>query len=173
MQHASHGPHDEHRTAREDTDDRGAGHAAAPGHYRQLLGMVVLSYIAMYVLMYAMVDRFDNVLGNLNQVYMAGLMAAPMALIELLLMRRMYRNRVLNAVIAGASVLAMLLCWHGIRRQAAVSDQQFLRSMIPHHAGAVLMCGRNRLVDPELQELCRDIVASQQAEIDFMRSKLD
>lgn len=176
MRHASHEDHDARAadTGREHPADGSGHHAGAPsGHYRQLLGMVVLSYIAMYVLMYAMVDRFDNVLGNLNQVYMAGLMAAPMALIELVLMRRMYRNRALNAVIAGASVVAMLWCWLGIRQQAAVGDQQFLRSMIPHHAGAVLMCGRNRLSDPELQELCRGIVASQQAEIDFMKSKLD
>jgi hypothetical protein len=30
----------------------------------------------MYVLMYAMVNRLDNVYSNLNQAYMAGLMAA-------------------------------------------------------------------------------------------------
>ena len=41
-----------------------------------------------------------------------------------------------------------------------------------HHAGALLMCERNRLRDPELQALCRQIVASQQAEIDLMKAKL-
>jgi len=46
-------------------------------HYRHLAIMTVLSFIAMYVLMYAMVDRFANVYNNLNQVYMAGPMAAP------------------------------------------------------------------------------------------------
>ena len=48
-------------------------------HYRRLLVMTALSFVAMYVLMYAMVDRFDNVYSNFNQVYMAGLMTASMA----------------------------------------------------------------------------------------------
>jgi hypothetical protein len=50
-----------------------------------LLIMTVLMFIAMYWLMYAMVDRLANVYPNLNQVYMAGLMTAPMVLIELAL----------------------------------------------------------------------------------------
>lgn len=52
-------------------------HPAGLGPYRALLGMTVLSYIAMYVLMYAMVDRWSNVFNNVNQLYMAGLMASP------------------------------------------------------------------------------------------------
>lgn len=35
-----------------------------------------LSFAAMYGLMYAMLDRLDNVYPNLNQLYMAGLMTA-------------------------------------------------------------------------------------------------
>ncbi|MGD6497686.1 DUF305 domain-containing protein, partial [Xanthomonas citri pv. citri] len=63
-------------------------HSQSPhgGHYGRLLAMVVLSFLAMYALMYAMVDRWANVFGNINQFYMAGLMAAPMLIIELLLM---------------------------------------------------------------------------------------
>jgi hypothetical protein len=53
--------------------------------YSRLLLMVVLSFVSMYVLMYAMVNAFANVYLNANQVYMAGLMAAPMAIIELAL----------------------------------------------------------------------------------------
>jgi hypothetical protein len=40
-------------------------------HYVHLVVMTVLSFIAMYVLMYAMVDRFGDVYPNLNQSYMA------------------------------------------------------------------------------------------------------
>ena len=52
-------------------------------HYAHLATMTVLSFIAMFILMYAMVDRFANVYPNVNQAYMAGLMAAPMVMIEL------------------------------------------------------------------------------------------
>jgi hypothetical protein len=37
-----------------------------------------LLFVAMFILMYSMVDRFANVYPNVNQFYMAGLMAAPM-----------------------------------------------------------------------------------------------
>lgn len=145
----------------------------AGGHYGRLLAMILLSFLAMYALMYAMVNAFDNVFNNVNQFYMAGLMAAPMMLIELVLMSRMYPNKALNAVLAVASIALMILFWLGIRQQVAVSDRQFLRSMIPHHAGAILMCENNRLSDPELQQLCRGIVTSQQSEIDLMKAKLE
>ena len=163
----------QHATGKHDHRDSGHSGMAQDGdHYRRLLAMVVLSYVAMYVLMYAMVNALDNVFNNVNQAYMAGLMAAPMLLIELALMSRMYRNRVANAALAVGAVVVMLFCWLGIRQQVAVSDQQFVRSMIPHHAGAILMCRKNRLADPDLQRLCRDIVRSQQSEVDFMKSKL-
>ena len=45
-------------------------------------------------------------------------------------------------------------------------------SMIPHHAGAVLMCEENQLKDPDLVQLCQEIISSQQAEILLMKSKL-
>jgi len=147
-------------------------HAAGDGPYRRLIGMAVLSYAMMYVLMYAMVDRWDNVFNNVNQVYMAGLMAAPMTLLELALMRGMYRNHRLNAAIAVAALLVMLACWIGLRMQLGVTDRQFVRSMVPHHAGAILMCGKNRLRDPDLRQLCREIVRSQEAEIRRMKAQM-
>ena len=135
--------------------------------------MLVLSFIAMYILMYAMVNSLDNVFNNVNQVYMAGLMASPMLLIELVLMARMYPNRRLNLLLGAGAVVAMALFWFGIRQQAGVTDQQFLRSMIPHHAGAILMCERTQLRDPEVQALCGEIVASQRSEIAQMKAALD
>lgn len=142
------------------------------GHYGRLLAMVVLSFLAMYALMYAMVDRWANVFGNINQFYMAGLMAAPMLIIELLLMGAMYPNRRRNLLLGIAAVIFMAACWIGIRQQAAVNDRQFIRSMIPHHASAILMCEQNRLQDPALQRLCDEIVSSQKAEIAQMKDLL-
>lgn len=153
-------------------EHRHEGKSMKEGHYGRLMAMIALSFVAMYILMYAMVNRFDNVFNSINQAYMAGLMAAPMLLIELALMRRMYPNRRLNLLFGASAVVVMVLCWVGIRQQAGVSDQQFLRSMIPHHAGAVLMCTRNQLEDPDLQNLCREIVTSQQSEIERMKAKL-
>ncbi|MDQ3024638.1 MAG: DUF305 domain-containing protein [bacterium] len=127
--------------------------------YGRLVLMILLSFIAMYALMYAMVNSMGNVLPNLNQFFMAGLMTAAMVIIELAVMRVMYQNKKLNAIIVTAGAAALILFWVGIRQQIGVSDQQFLRSMIPHHAGALLMCEQASLEDPELKELCASIAA--------------
>jgi len=75
----------------------------------------VLSFIAMYVLMYAMVDRLDNVFNGLNQVYMAGLMTAPMVAFELLLMRGMFKHGALNAAILSVCVVVFVGFWFLLR----------------------------------------------------------
>jgi hypothetical protein len=142
-------------------------------HYRHLLIMAALSFISMYILMYAMVNTIDNVYNNLNQFYMAGLMTAPMVVIELFMMRSMYQDKRLNSIIIAGSILAALVFFLLIRYQMAISDKQFLRSMIPHHAGAILMCEHASIQDAEIQQLCQNIISSQQAEIDQMKAKLN
>ena len=109
-------------------------------HYTQLAVMAILSFVSMYVLMYSMVDRFGNVFLNVNQFYMAALMAAPMIIIEVLVMRSMYKNKKLNMIVFAISFLALIGFFFLIRKQTAVGDRQFLKSMIPHHSGATLMC---------------------------------
>lgn len=141
-------------------------------HYAHLLIMAVLSFISMYILMYAMVDRLENVYPNFNQFYMAGLMAAPMVVIELIVMRSMYENKKLNTIIVGVSVIVAITFFMFIRQQAGVSDQQFLKSMIPHHAAAILICEQAPLQNTGISELCKGIVSNQQAEIDQMKALL-
>jgi uncharacterized protein (DUF305 family) len=163
MQHDSH-PMETHR---------GANHAGHANHYTRLVAMTALSFVAMYALMYAMVNARENVYSNINQVYMAGLMAAPMVPLEILLMGTMYRNTRMNAAIIATSVVAALALFMCIRRQTAESDSQFLRSMIPHHAGAILMCERASVRDAETKRLCGNIVASQRAEIAQMKAMIE
>lgn len=143
-----------------------------PRHYVYLAVMTVLMFIAMYVLMYAMVNRFENVFPNVNQFYMAGLMTAPMVLIELAIMRAMYENRATNVAIVVISLVALVGFWVGIRQQIAVADAQFLKSMIPHHAGAILMCEQASIRDSEIKSLCSEIIRSQQSEIAQMKKIL-
>jgi hypothetical protein len=142
-------------------------------HYPRFLLMTVLMFVSMYVLMYAMVDVFANVYNNINQFYMAGLMTAPMVLIEILLMGSMYRNKKLNLTVIAASAIALLSFWFLIREQAAIDDKQFIRSMIPHHSGAILMCQESTITDPELKQLCGEIVRSQDQEIQQLKEILN
>ncbi len=142
-------------------------------HYFRLLIMAALSFVFMYILMYAMVNTFSNVLNNLNQVFMAGLMTVPMVVIELIVMGNMYPDKRRNFAIIATSVVVGLLFFMFIRQQTGIGDKQFLRSMIPHHAGAILMCQQGAITDPEIQQLCETIISSQQQEIDQMRGILD
>lgn len=141
-------------------------------HYIKLLIMVGLSFISMYALMYAMVNAFVNVIPNINQFYMAGLMTAPMIIIEIVLMGSMYMNKKLNYIIIAISSIVLVAFFLFIRQQSAVSDRQFLKSMIPHHASAILMCEKANIQDLEIKELCKSIISSQQEEIDQMKAKL-
>jgi hypothetical protein len=173
--------HHDHAEAPARANRRSALSDAQPGQpqpnhlrhaYLRLAVMAVLSFAAMYVLMYAMVDRFAHVHANLNQAYMAGLMAAPMVAIELVLMSAMYPDRRLNAAALALSGVVFVAAWFGIREQAAIGDAEFLRSMIPHHSGAILMCQKAQISDGEIRALCGNIIAGQQAEIDQMEAML-
>ena len=140
--------------------------------YGLLALMTLLSFIAMFAFMYSMVDKFENVIPNLNQFYMAITMAAPMVLIEVLVMWAMYQNRALNVAIIAAALVATLAFFFMIREQTGVTDAQFLKSMIPHHAGAILMCEKAPLQDKEVKALCQGIITGQRAEIAQMKTKL-
>ena len=141
--------------------------------YLMLLYMVLLSFASMYILMYAMVNQFNNVIPNINQFYMAGLMTMPMVVIEMVVMSAMYMDKNRNKLIIILSSMALVGFFLLIRYQSAVSDQQFLKSMIPHHAAAILMCEETKIEDSEIKALCGNIVSSQQHEIQQMKSLLD
>jgi hypothetical protein len=74
-------------------------------HYISLGIMAVVSFISMYILMYAMVNEFSNAYPNVNQFYMAALMTAPMIIIEVVLMGEMYRSKKANMFIVSGSVV--------------------------------------------------------------------
>jgi uncharacterized protein (DUF305 family) len=45
--------------------------------------------------------------------------------------------------------------------------------MIPHHAGAILMCEKSSAQAQQIKELCRTIISSQQSEIRQMKTLLE
>lgn len=164
--------HATHGTAPARTGGQAEARSGHANPYLMLLGMAALSFIAMYILMYAMVDSLGHVYNNINQVYMAGLMTAPMVAIELAMMRSMFPARSTNIVIGIAAIATLALFWILIRTQAGVGDRQFLRSMIPHHAGAILMCEQASIQDERIRALCGEIISSQRREIAQMQALL-
>ncbi len=141
--------------------------------YLKFALMILLSFMAMYILMYAMVDNFSNVFPNVNQFYMAGLMTMPMVILELIIMGGMYMKKKLNIAILIIGCVLGLGFYMGIREQVSVGDRQFLRSMIPHHAAAILMVEKASLTDPEIKKLAQGIILAQEKEIAQMKAKLN
>jgi uncharacterized protein (DUF305 family) len=149
----------------------GANHDGMKGAiWLKLSTMTATSFVAMYLLMYSMIDSIDDLLLSINQAYMAGSMAAAMVAIELIVMGSMYKNRAVRFALIVASIILTLALVILTRYQTAIDDHDFLRSMIPHHSGAILMCKNEELRDQEIINLCREITESQRSEIDQMNA---
>lgn len=58
------------------------------------------------------------------------------------------------------------------RNEVGVGDEGFLTSMIPHHSRAILVCQEGSITDPEIEQLCSEIVEAQEREIAQMKEIL-
>ena len=141
--------------------------------YAMFAANLLISGIVMYFVMYTMIDSTAELYHNLNNVYMTMMMVTTMALLMLWMMPSMFPDRRTNIilnVLFGALFLSSL---YGMRTQALVGDTQFLRAMIPHHSGAILMCEKSAITDPQIKQLCSGIVSGQKAEIAQMKALLE
>lgn len=143
------------------------------GSYKQLAVELLIDFVIMYLVMYTMIASLDHLVLNINNAYMTLMMVAPMALVMLIGMRSMFPSRRFNLAIGVGAAAVFAASFIAMRTQAAVGDEQFLRSMIPHHSGAILMCEQSSITDPELSALCKQIVESQKSEIAQMQAILE
>ena len=142
------------------------------GAYGRLGLELAIDFAIMYFVMYTMIETGSHLYLNVNNVYMTLMMVSPMAIVMLLSMRSMFPSAARNRVIIGVALVVLALGYAAMRRQTAVGDRQFLRSMIPHHSGAILMCQEASLTRPEIIRLCKEIVESQREEIAKMEALL-
>ncbi|PJI87230.1 DUF305 domain-containing protein [Sphingomonas koreensis] len=140
--------------------------------YASLALQTIVSAAVMYLVMFVMIDNLGSFYNNLNMVYMTLMMVAPMVVLMILAMRHMFPSRIANTALLAASVAIFIGSFALIRTQTTIGDRAFLRSMIPHHSGAILMCSEASLKDPEIIALCGRIIESQHQEIDQMKAIL-
>ena len=140
--------------------------------YLSLALQIAVSGVIMYLVMFVMIDGLGSFYNNLNMLYMTLMMVSPMVVLMILAMGDMYPSKGANAAILSGSLVVFVGCFGLIRTQTTIGDDAFLRSMIPHHSGAILMCQQASLSDPEVIRLCQDIIKSQREEIDQMKSIL-
>ncbi|MBP2278514.1 MAG: DUF305 domain-containing protein [Sphingomonas sp. 28-62-20] len=140
--------------------------------YASLAVQTIVGGAVMYLVMFVMIDGLGSFYNNLNMFYMTLMMVAPMVVLMIVAMRHMFPSKGLNAALLAGSIAIFLGSFALIRTQTTVGDTQFLRSMIPHHSGAILMCREASLSDPEVKALCDGIIRSQRQEIDQMKAIL-
>jgi uncharacterized protein (DUF305 family) len=141
--------------------------------YAKLGLALALSYVVMFLLSMSMIREWDHFYLNGSNAWMALVMVAPMGLIMIAVMWAMFQNKALNAGLALAFVAVFAGALYLGRQEADVGNEQFLKSMIPHHSRAILVCQEADITDPEIEELCGEIVKTQQEEIAQMKEILE
>jgi len=141
-------------------------------NYKRFAVLIAVNTVVMFLLTYTMIAVVDHFYFNINKVYMALMMVSLMNIVMLAFMHKMYTSKKLNIILYSVFALVFILSFSFARTQAFVGDEQFLRSMIPHHSSAILMCEQADITDPEIAELCDQIVKAQQEEIELMKQLL-
>ena len=140
--------------------------------YLRLMAALGISLVLMFLLTMSLIFTIDHFHINLSNFYMALMMVAPMGVVMVLVMWGMFKDRRLNVVLLVAFVAMFAASFALGRASTFIGDEQFLRSMIPHHSRAILLCERASITDPRIVELCDAIVETQREEITQMEQLL-
>jgi uncharacterized protein (DUF305 family) len=139
-------------------------------NYTRFLAMIAVSTALMFVLMYLNTWALDHVFWSQTRMWAALYMGATMAVVMLLFMWSMYRNRTANLAILGISALVFVASLALLRSQRTVDDVAYMRAMIPHHSIAILTSTRAQIEDPRVRDLADGIIEAQRREIDEMKA---
>lgn len=143
------------------------------GHnYKRFIMMLSASFLIMYSVMYLNVDKVDHIYLSVTRLYMTVLMVSPMALIMLFSMRSMYKNKKANRIIILSGISIFVAALILLRTQTPINDVRYMKAMIPHHSSAILNSQEANIKDPEVIELSKQIIESQEKEIQQMKNIL-
>ena len=138
--------------------------------YSKFFLMLGCSFIAMYITMYLNTYSIDHVYFSLTRFYMTCLGISAMAIIMLLFMLGMYKDKKKNIAIVIGSILLFSSALILVRAQKPiVGDVLWLRAMIPHHSIAILTSERADIQDEEVKKLANTIIEAQKKEIEEMK----
>ncbi|MBQ0732854.1 DUF305 domain-containing protein [Aquimarina celericrescens] len=138
--------------------------------YTNFFLMLGASFVTMYVTMYLNTYAIDHVYFSLTRFYMTCMGIATMAVIMLLFMLNMYKNKKKNIAILTACFVLFVTSLGLVRTQAPiVGDLLWMKAMIPHHSIAILTSERADIQNPEVKKLAEDIIAAQKKEIEQMK----
>lgn len=137
--------------------------------YLKFILMIATSTLIMFVLMYLNSYQLSHVFFSETRTYMAIYMGAAMAVVMLLFMLNMYKDKKKNSVVLGISIITFVGALFLVRSQITVDDQSWMSAMIPHHSIAILTSDRANINDKRVQELAKNIIDAQRREIKEMQ----
>jgi len=138
-------------------------------NYKKMLLMLIISFIIMYAVMFLNVDKLNHIYFSYTRTYMSLLMVTPMALLMILLMPGMYPDKKTNKIISVSAIVVFVFALTALRSQSFISDEQYMKAMIPHHSSAILTSKNANIRDPEVRQLSDSIIKSQEEEISQMK----
>jgi uncharacterized protein (DUF305 family) len=128
------------------------------------------SFIAMYITMYFNTYAIDQVYFSLTRFYMTCLGIAAMAVIMLLFMLNMFKNKKKNIAILLGSLILFISALFLVRTQTPIGDVLYMKAMIPHHSIAILTSKRADIKDSDVRKLADEIIKAQEKEIAEMKT---
>lgn len=143
------------------------------GSWGRFAAMIATSAFIMFFLMYQLVYSFDHALLSINRLVASLVMACVMTIVMLSFMWAMYKGKVIKiAVLVVAALFGMILLLVN-RGQLLIGDENFMKSMIPHHSIAINNARRASISDPRVRELADEIIKAQVREIAVMKLLLE
>jgi len=137
--------------------------------YFRFCAMIATSTVVMFVMMYLNSYSFEHVFFSETRAYMALYMGSAMAIIMLLFMLAMYKDKTKNMLILILALVMFIVSLWLVRSQASVADTAWMKSMIPHHSIAILTSERASIEDVRVRKLADEIIQAQRREIAEMQ----
>lgn len=131
-----------------------------------------ISFVIMYAIMFLNANSISHVYLSATRLYMTLLMVSSMAVLMLVMMKHMYKNKKLNSIIMISGIVVFIVSLFFLRSQTFVGDRQYMKAMIPHHSSAIMTSEHAAITDPELRKLADDIIKAQEKEIAQMKAIL-
>ncbi len=139
------------------------------GNYGTFFLMIGVSMVLMFFLTYLnSYQIFDHAQFSETRLFMTLIMGSVMAVVMLIFMRKMYRNKIVNILIVAGAVILFASGLYLVRSQRTVTGVDYMEAMIPHHSIAILTSERSQIKDPRVRELADEIIRAQRREIKEM-----
>lgn len=142
-------------------------------NYAKFFGMIITAAVFMFMVMYLNTYELSHIFFSEERLYMTILSTCVMAIVMLLFMLHMLKNKKMNISIILVSVVIFTSAFFLMRDQTTIDDVDYMQGMIPHHSIAILTSERANISDPRVRELADNIIEAQKKEIAEMKKLIE